>query len=491
MTSRHAGAVVALLVCLMSTHEVVVGSKAFSYTVVRSPHDPVGDSVNVGDLHINTSTRITWVYYDGNHPLLGDSVRLFDKIWVERKDWDIATSSKIVPPLHPAAPADSSGPTPSAKLTVDNRSMPSNAATGTLTTHSLPVATHPSNKWMEELVTQWSSGPPSQVETQCSRGVAILEALLGFNSPIPRISTETRDSQTCKVIGKASRSGCPPSLRLAVDDIMSAREVRYSNSITNLEEDQVCVADFWTQQALLLDGYKFDRTSRLLVAFDIPSSTKGLGACRYSSYPYNPDNGALVSSLTNSWTFPGSITHPHMDGIACGMYIIHWRGVKLWLLWPPTHPNLRLMEHSMLTPPSIDTTVSLIKELEGLELLFLTDEELFEFAFCLYPNTIHCCLSFTESSHMGMPVRDISFLPVVENVFGWLDEWIKDRLIPSSGVCSTEKEQVVEKLQDALDYWKLLSDCTAASGDKEAVDLLVAKGEDMLAIAVQHLSLSK
>ncbi|KAJ2929131.1 hypothetical protein H1R20_g7967, partial [Candolleomyces eurysporus] len=139
-----------------------------------------------------------------NHPLLGDSIRLFDKIWVKRKDWDIATSSRIVPPLHPATPANSSGPTPSAKLTVDNRLMPSNAATGTLTTLSLPVAAHPSNKWLEELITQWSSGPPSQVETQCSHGIAILEALLGFDSPIAQISTETRDSWTCKVIGKAS-----------------------------------------------------------------------------------------------------------------------------------------------------------------------------------------------------------------------------------------------------------------------------------------------
>ncbi|RXW23161.1 hypothetical protein EST38_g2680 [Candolleomyces aberdarensis] len=364
-------------------------------------------------------------------------------------------------------------------------------ATSKTPPRSTPLALHPSNKWIEELVPYWTLGPPSLVEAQRGRGLAILEVLLSFRIPIPRIGLETRDSRACEVIGKATRSGCPPSLRLAVEDIMCASDVRYSNSITNLEEEKVSTGDFWTQQALLLNGHKFDRTARLLVAFDIPSSAKGLGACRYSSSPYNPGQGSLVSPLTNSWTFPGSITHPHMDGIACGMYMIHWRGVKLWLLWPPTRTNLRLMEHSMFTPPSIDTTVSLITELEGLELMLLTDDEFFEFAFCLYPSTIHCCLSFTESCHIGMPVRDISFIATIQEVFGWTEEWFKDRLIPTSGTCDTEKEQVVERFQEAIEYWKQVSECTTPQSEKQALELVLERGEQTLAAAVQYLSSSK
>jgi hypothetical protein len=161
------------------------------------------------------------------------------------------------------------------------------------------------------------------------------------------------------------------------------------------------------------------------------------------------------------------------------MYMIYWRGIKLWLLWPPTCVNLRLMEHSMLTEPSIDTTLNLIAELEGLELMLLTDDEFFEFAFCLYPNTIHCCLMFAGSCHMGMPVRDVKFLSQIQAVFGWAEEWFRKRLIPTSKICSSEKGQVVEKLQDAIEHWKQVSEQSLPRGQKKVLRSSLARGKKL------------
>jgi hypothetical protein len=45
--------------------EFTAGSQVFNYMVMSSIHDPIGESINIGDLHTNTTTQTTWVFYDG------------------------------------------------------------------------------------------------------------------------------------------------------------------------------------------------------------------------------------------------------------------------------------------------------------------------------------------------------------------------------------------------------------------------------------------
>jgi hypothetical protein len=264
-------------------------------------------------------------------------------------------------------------------------------------------------------------------------------------------------------------------------DLLEARnKVRFSDSTTNLEETGVSLADFWSTQSMLLEGKTLDHSTRLLVTFDVPASDSGLLACKYTPKPFSAGGGTIISRLTNSWTLPGAITHPHMDGIACAMYIIHWKGAKLWIMWPPTASNLRAMEHSMTTSSHLDTTIRLFSQLEGMEVMVLTEEDYFEFAFCLLPNTIHCCLSFTECCHAGMPIRDIQFLSTVETVMDWAHDWLRERLIPEDAVGDDEKRQVVEKYKEAVRYWTLVKKQRLADAENVRVTAVLDKAAQLV-----------
>ncbi|RXW16179.1 hypothetical protein EST38_g9679 [Candolleomyces aberdarensis] len=449
--------------------------KCVPYEVIESGNDPTGIG-RLGDLHFNTVTGVPWVFTSigwttadlrrsangmpkQTHPVaLGDrrfSVILKD--WKSRNFWytdngreEVESWMRMQAAIPVAATGVPSGslPTaiPAAALNVQSGSSPVPSWSGP------SVAAHPSNSWIVNLLQEWTTGPPALVEIQLQRGVAILQALLAFNTPITRLDSSTSTSATCESFGIARRRGCPPTQLLAINDLLAEPDITYSDSFSNMVEDDVSAADFWNVQSLLSNRTPLDRSGRLLAAFDIPATEAGMLSCRYDP-PFNIGKGSVVSSLTNAWTLPGAITHPHVDGIACAMHMIHWRGKKLWLLWPATPFNLKLIEHTMTTSSHLDTTLDLIRWLEGLELLFLTQEEYFEYSFCLRPNTIHCCLSFTESCHLGMPVRDIRYLDEMEVVMDWVDDWFRNRLFPNTVICKKEHRQVVEKFLDAVKRW--------------------------------------
>jgi hypothetical protein len=108
------------------------------------------------------------------------------------------------------------------------------------------------------------------------------------------------------------------------------------------------------------------------------------------------------------------------------------------------------MQHTMTTTPHINTTINLILRLEGLEVLLLTEEDHFDFMFCLRPNTIHCCLSFTEGCHGGMPICNVRYMNDLMVVMDWAHDWIANTLIPDSVICNKEKAQVVDKYEEAV-----------------------------------------
>ncbi|KAJ2916173.1 hypothetical protein MD484_g4254, partial [Candolleomyces efflorescens] len=463
------------------------GGVVYPYEVTSSESDPVLPSTNGdlasrptnGDIHKNTRTGTSWIYVTAlnrwtkadtrvgakgvpvqRFPLdvVGGSRRLADCEWVLRNRWydtpDLtraaqlsdgeASTSRIR-----AGPVER--PASSVDLGVGSRQA---EAAGTGATES--PSPRP-NKWLQDLLELWRSGPASRVLSQGPRGVAILETLIAFDKPIPRLVDETDASKCCILIGKADRRGRPLSTKLALVDLLEARQVGFSDSTTNLEESNASLADFWATQLAILEGKSIDRGSRLLVVFDVPATEAGLLACKLSPTPYNAGQGTIVSPLANSWTHAGAITHPHMDGFACAVWTAHWKGVKLWGMWPPTVKNLRLMEHSLTSNPHIDVTIELLTQLEGMELMLLTEDDHFEFAFCLLPNTIHFCLSFTECCHVGMPIRDVRFMDTVEVVIDWAGDFIQNRLGVADGVGEDERGRVIDDYRNDIEYWESIS----------------------------------
>lgn len=115
--------------------------------------------------------------------------------------------------------------------------------------------------------------------------------------------------------------------------------------------------------------------------------------------------------------------------------MVHRLGKKLWLLWPPTVENLRLIEITWSGNSTVDDTLRLLDDLEGLQVLYMTEEEFGEFVFFLRPGTIHSCISVTESCHAGRPVWSLQFIPEVEVCYASAMEWIDEHVVPSALIC--------------------------------------------------------
>lgn len=193
--------------------------------------------------------------------------------------------------------------------------------------------------------------------------------------------------------------------------------------------------------------------SRVLCPMDIPFTSKGLLQCRWRFHPFTPDT-SLILHPTSSWMFPGSIMHPRTDGIACGTYIIHWRGTQLWIMWPATLENLQRLEPTLTNGvPDIELTAKLIRTLEEPEMLFLTEDDA-DFAFYLRPNTIYCSLSFTESYQATVCIREVDFLPDLEDIISWATDFLENRLVANTKVGSAEKAAFVHSFRETVEQWR-------------------------------------
>lgn len=59
---------------------------------------------------------------------------------------------------------------------------------------------------------------------------------------------------------------------------------------------------------------------------------------------------------------PGSVTHPHVDGSVSHESHFHVAGVKVWLMWPPTVENMKLLDSfGVLKAPTLSAIASKLK----------------------------------------------------------------------------------------------------------------------------------
>lgn len=208
---------------------------------------------------------------------------------------------------------------------------------------------------------------------------------------------------------------------------------------------------------------------RIYGALDIPMSKNGLGMCQYVATPYNTQENSLVPNKlwTTTFTPLGGITHTHMDYYGRHQYMVHLFGRKVWLLWPPTPENLKKFAPFHTQFPETDLTSWCIDELEGLQVLYCTDEQ----AFVVKPNVFHACLSIGTSGHSGTWVWT---LPGYEDSFrmvSWGLNWMKGKLGTDAPPGDYEGE--LDTIQSKLNSWRDLVKVNRQDPDSGAAsDLL-------------------
>ncbi|RXW11655.1 hypothetical protein EST38_g14200 [Candolleomyces aberdarensis] len=315
------------------------------------------------------------------------------------------------------------------------------------------------SKLLMHLAHLWINGPPSLSSVQREKGEKILQALgkKAAHSNVPWLTWKNTQSSTCVVLGSAKlvREGEEPSTLLLLRDFQGASApIMFGDSLTGRFFEDVEWPDFLDQRDRLGKGRRLKNSESIFSAIDIPSTDKGFARCRYSLALFEGKKDCTVAPLSTAWTLPGYITLPHMDDPITGLYTIHWKGGKLWVLWPATQENMKKMEDIRLHMPNLDATLSLIETLEGLEFMFLTQDEYMEFSFYLLPNTIHACLSFTECCHSGSYVRSFEFISQVQSIIDWELEWINMTMDPILFADCDLKERIVQDFVNAMWDWE-------------------------------------
>ncbi|KAJ2911821.1 hypothetical protein MD484_g8590, partial [Candolleomyces efflorescens] len=311
------------------------------------------------------------------------------------------------------------------------------------------------------LKTRWVTGPSSLSSVQQEKGKKILEALIHRASvaDVQRLNSASDESATCEFLGSAQdyRAGEDPSTYLLLQDINGSEEgsIRFSDSSTGEFDPNIQWYDFVHQNWSLARQTPLRDSDRIFAALEIPSTPNGFNKCRYTSLPYSRARDSMVAALTTAWTLAGYITLPHMDTLATALILFHWFGDKLWVLFPATELNLKIMGEYELNSPNLDGTLKLVGMLEGLEIMFLTERNHHELLFLLKPNTIHMCLSFTESCHSGAFVHSHKFLPQVKAIVDWRLRWIKKEM-DGPYIDKEFKKNIIQDAVDAIAGWDTL-----------------------------------
>src|SRR5215469_13881670 len=171
--------------------------------------------------------------------------------------------------------------------------------------------------------------------------------------------------------------------------------------------------DEWTQERGLYS------------ALDIPQSNKGeaLGVRSLNMTPAPPysmesgfihevsDDNENACLWSASFTPPGCITHIHADYIGAAQYMVHVCGKKVWLIWPPTETNLSIMAPFLGAQRRQELTMLAIEKMEKMEVFFIESEEgEGRKAFVIPPFYFHCCISITQSCHIGVRIWGFEIL---------------------------------------------------------------------------------
>lgn len=151
----------------------------------------------------------------------------------------------------------------------------------------------------------------------------------------------------------------------------------------------------WMSQAPLADWDPY--LNFIDVSYGSPAGMKTLDI----QWPDSEDLCAWKGSGTGSATFtqPGCITLPHIDGFGSGQRMAHLKGDKVWILWPATKDNMLQVRYFLHTSELTTRrhVVEWFKFLKEPEIFYTRESDSFDLA----PSAIHACISITTSVHHG------------------------------------------------------------------------------------------
>lgn len=117
-------------------------------------------------------------------------------------------------------------------------------------------------------------------------------------------------------------------------------------------------------------------------------------------WPDSPGIDFLDSdSGSSTYTQPGCITLPHVDGYGEGQRLAHLYGTKIWIVWPPTRKNLSIVRKLTIGPPvEVERRIEFwFNKFEDPQIFLVRAKDSFD----LGPSAVHACISITMSAHFG------------------------------------------------------------------------------------------
>jgi len=204
------------------------------------------------------------------------------------------------------------------------------------------------------------------------------------------------------------------------------------------------------------EGRDWNDSHRLYGALNIAESPTGIGSCSLKAFPFSHQQESLVDEggWASTWTPAGAISHTHMDFYGSMQYLIHIDGKKLWLLWPPTPRNLERFSSQHKQRANGNRVLDSIRHLEGLQLHYVDNSEIF---FVLKPNTLHACISFSNSCHAGVQVWSLNNFDESYAMMEWGIKWLNSSFSGTQGQSRAVLLEEVDTLKGEAEKWKILA----------------------------------
>lgn len=103
---------------------------------------------------------------------------------------------------------------------------------------------------------------------------------------------------------------------------------------------------------------------------------------------------------TSTFTQAGNITPPHVDGYGLTQRMAHFDGDKVWVVWPPTEENLRMVrDHNLSLGPRRENRLeNWMKMLKDPQVFMMRQGD----SFFLGASVIHACIAITPGAHYGV-----------------------------------------------------------------------------------------
>jgi len=304
------------------------------------------------------------------------------------------------------------------------------------------------NEWIKEVSRKWDAPSICSIPKLHKVGKRIIETLLYSSRELP---PSPIDESLIILFGKPKRSSVAPSIRLVINDLLQAKDSNVTEFLSRSCEVGIGPLDVLASMMNPTTYCDMDSSERRLYgAIDIPMSADGLGMCGYAveKYEDGKENYIPKEVWTTTFTPPGGITHTHMDFYGRYQYMVHLFGHKIWLLWPPTPKNLDKFWPNHTQFAEADLTERFIDELEGLQVFYAEEEQVF----VINPNVLHACVSVGTSGHSATWFWRLETYKESLRMVDWGLSWLKAKV--SSDAPKGDYEEGIQTVEAEMKAWK-------------------------------------